>query len=185
MVISSQKFLLIYITFLLIASFERILSTFFKQQMKPTKGIYHDWLFNLSLYGYIGIIGLSIIEFFTVKRNVNIILSLFGFIIFVSGAILRRKAMLALGDNWSIKTEIKEKHMLIERGVYKYVKHPYYLAVILELVGACLVANAFYSIALVFLVQGPLLLIRVKLEERVLLDHFGDVYKKYMVGKPL
>ena len=184
MIISSQKFLLIYIVFLLIASFERISSTFFKHQLKPAKGVYHGWIFKVLLYGYISIIGLSVIEFFMMRRNINLIISLFGLIIFISGAILRRKAIATLGDNWSIRTEIKEKHTLVDRGIYKYIKHPYYLAVVLELVGACLVANAFYSIILVFLIQGPLLLIRINLEEKVLLSYFGDIYKKYITGKP-
>lgn len=178
MIVSSQKFLLIYVVFLLIASFERIASTFFKQKTKPTRIIYHNWIFNSLLYGYIAVTFLSIIEFFSMNRYINPMVSLCGFIFYICGATLRQMAMSSLGDNWSIKTEIKEKHVLVKDGVYKYLKHPYYIAVILELFGICLIANAFYSLIFVFFFQFPLILIRINLEEKVLLNHFGDAYKK-------
>ncbi len=169
--------------FFLMALFERVISTFYYQQVKRAKRVYYEWLFNILFYGYIAIVALSIVEFFVVRKNINIMVSLTGFLYFVTGILLRRKAISALGGNWSLKTEIKEKHSLVAGGIYKYLKHPYYLAVFFELVGICLIANSFYSLVPVFLIQGPLLLVRINLEEMMLIDHFGDAYKKYRMGK--
>ena len=74
-----------------------------------------------------------------------------------------------LGYNWSFHIEIKEKQELIAGGIYRYLKHPYYLGVILELAGVCMIANAFYSLSLVFFVQLPLLVIRIFLRRKHLL----------------
>ena len=63
------------------------------------------------------------------------------------------------------------------------MKHPYYLGVMLELAGVCMIANAFYSLSLVFFVQLPLLVIRIFFEEKTLVNYFGDRYEKYRFGK--
>src|SRR6058998_2578263 len=33
-----------------------------------------------------------------------------------------------LGTNWSITLEVREKHQLVTHGVYRWVRHPMYLA---------------------------------------------------------
>lgn len=185
MLISFHVFLPFYICFLVLAITDRVISTFSKKQTKPDKHIYYLWIFKLLFYGYLCIVISSIIEFFLKARDINLIISLIGFISFSCGAFLRRKAISGLGDNWSLYTVIKEGHELIENGIYKNLKHPYYLAVILELIGVCLIANAFHSLALAILVQVTLLFLRIFLEEAILIRHFGDKYKKYRQGKLL
>lgn len=179
------KFLPFYILFLLAGASDRIGSTFLKKRLTSDKSIRYDWAFLLSFYLYLFIIGISAAEFFLMVKRVNLIFSFIGVISFVSGAILRRKAISALGDNWSLYTGIKKDHKLITIGAYHYLKHPYYLAVILELTGACLVANAFYSLIFVFLVQCPSLLVRISIEEKMLINHFGDAYMDYSREKLL
>ncbi|MFA6637075.1 MAG: isoprenylcysteine carboxylmethyltransferase family protein [Candidatus Omnitrophota bacterium] len=160
-----------------------MVSTFCIQKSKQTKCVYYEWLFKLVFYGYIAIVIFSVGEFFFMKRSINPMVSLSGGLCFVVGMILRRKAMSALGENWGLKTEIKDGHSLVETGIYRYLKHPYYLAVVLELTGICLVANSYYSLILVYLFQGPLLLIRIYFEEKILLSYLGEAYKKYVIGK--
>lgn len=181
--ISYYTFLPFYILFLVFATIDRVVSTFSKKHIKPDKHIYYNWLFKILLCGYLFIVLSSITEFFLIAREVNAIVSLTGVISFILGTFLRRKAMSDLGDNWSLHTSIKEDHELIESGIYGKIKHPYYLAVMLELSGVCLVANAFFSLILVVLVQATPLTLRVFLEEKILLDFFGDKYKKYKQGK--
>ena len=183
MFVSFHKFLPFYILFLLIGTSDRIVSTFLGKKLTSDKSIRYDWAFPLSLYLYLFIVGMSVAEFFLKVKHINLIFSLFGVISFLGGAILRKKAISTLGDNWSLYTGIKKEHKLITSGIYYHLKHPYYLAVILELAGACLVANAFYSLTLVFLIQCPLLLVRIDLEEKILINYFGDEYKNYKKGK--
>lgn len=177
--IESNLFSPFYIIFLLLGALERVISTFFHKELKPTKYIYHKWTFFVPFYSYLFIIFFSIGEYFLAVKMVNLTISIFGFIIFIAGALLRKKSIADLGKNWSIYIEIKEGHELIADGIYKLFKHPYYLAVLFELIGFCLIGNTFYSLIFVFLIQAPLLAIRILLEERVLISYFGDVYKRY------
>ena len=85
-------------------------------------------------------------------------------------------AMNDLGDNWSLYIEIKEEHELIKNGIYKFLKHPYCLAVLLELGGVSLITNAKYAFILVIILQLPLLLVRIIVEEKVLVGYFGSFF---------
>ena len=174
MIISSQKFIQIYMGFLLIATVERVLITFFKKSKKDGV-IYHKWAFTALLYTYLFIVFVSIIEYFTTVRSINLFISIFGLMLYVFGVMIRRFAMQELGDNWSNYIEIKRDHKLIKTGIYKKMNHPYCFAVVLELFGICLIPNAYRSILLVLFLQIPFLLIRIKLEEKVLLNYFKNI----------
>ena len=175
--ISPGNFLPVYMLFLAVGALDRVRSTFFKKQTVPDQYIYHRWLFVLPFYTYLLIVFFSIAEFFLTVKSVNLLLSLFGIACFTVGAFVRKKAISDLGKNWSVYTGIKEGHELVTDGIYRYLKHPYYFAVMLELIGVCLVANALYALILVFLIQGFLLAIRINMEERLLVNHFGNAYR--------
>ena len=183
MSIPFQGFTLLYLIFLIIGTIERVKYTFTNSKSNKIGRIYYSWTFIVLLIIYISIVLFSIIEYFVIVKTVNPYVSISGFFIFLSGVCLRRKSGADLSYNWSFHIEIKEKQELITGGIYRYLKHPYYLGVILELAGVCMIANAFYSLSLVFFVQLPLLAIRIFLEEKTLINYFGDRYGKYKSGK--
>jgi len=85
-----------------------------------------------------------------------------------------------LGTNWSITLELRDKHQLITEGVYRRVRHPMYLALLLYASGQALVlpnwvAGPAYLIALALLFA-----LRVGPEERMMLEEFGKDYEAYM-----
>ena len=84
---------------------------------------------------YILIVLSSVAEYFLIIKTVNVFVAISGFIVFLAGVFLRRMSGENLGRNWSLHVEIKENHELITVGIYKYLKHPYYLGVMLELAG--------------------------------------------------
>jgi len=172
MIIPNQNFYLFYISFLLIATVERISNTFINKQTKATQVIYYKWFFYLLLFSYLFSVLLSIGELFLFTKEVKLSVSVLGLIIYGCGVLLRRKAIADLGSNWSVYIEIKEDHEIISDGIYKMFKHPYYLAVVLELVGVCFIANAFFAIIFVFLFHVPLLVTGVILEQRKLGEYF-------------
>ena len=177
MLVTSQEFLPIYFTLLLCATIERISNTFFQKSTKIVGTIYYKWSFTVLFYSYIFIIIFSIVEYFIKVKLINMQILIIGVLFYVLGASMRRSAINALGENWSVYIEIKENHQLVTTGVYEKIKHPYCFAVLLELIGICLVSNAYIALILVFLIQLPLLILRIRLEEMILLTHFGDKYK--------
>ena len=85
-----------------------------------------------------------------------------------------------LGRNWSPSLQLREGHMLVTEGVYRYIRHPMYASMWLwGIAQALLLQNwvAGWASLVLFL---PLYVLRVPREERMLLEYFGDAYRTYM-----
>ena len=85
-----------------------------------------------------------------------------------------------LGLNWSPTLEIREKHELITRGIYAKIRHPMYASQWLWALAQVLLLHnwvAGFSSLLVFI---PFYFLRVKAEEQLMLEQFGDQYRSYM-----
>jgi protein-S-isoprenylcysteine O-methyltransferase Ste14 len=91
-----------------------------------------------------------------------------------------RQTHAQLGRNWSVTLEVRANHSLVTEGIYAYVRHPMYTAFWLwALAQAVLLPNwlaGFSGIA----GFGTLYLFRVGREEKMLLETFGDEYRRYM-----
>jgi protein-S-isoprenylcysteine O-methyltransferase Ste14 len=85
-----------------------------------------------------------------------------------------------LGLNWSPSLEIREKHELITRGIYGVIRHPMYASQWLLVIAQPLLLQNWIAGFLNFLVFIPFYLLRVKAEERMMLDSFGIQYQEYM-----
>lgn len=168
MYISFIQFLPIYIVFFVVAVVERTLNTFHKCKVKTTQRIYYRWSFPLLFSTYLFIILSSIIEYITTVKYVNLKTSLLGFFVYFCAVCLRRQAIKDLGENWSIHVELKNQHEHVKHGIYSKMKHPYYLSVLLELSGVCLISNAYSSMILIVLIQLPLIFLRIRMEQKTL-----------------
>ncbi len=176
-------FTVLFVLFMLVMAFQRIGETFFAKKINRGE-IYNKWTFPvLSTLHFIVGIGTAV-EYFCVSRNINYTISCVGFCMFVSAFILRRWAVHALGDYHSIHIEIRTNQPLIKNGPYYYLRHPYYLSVILELLGLPLVGNAFFSFAISLFVYIPFLLLRVYLEEQAMITVFNGEYIQYKKDTP-
>lgn len=78
-------------------------------------------------------------------------LQIAGVIIFTFGLTIALLARVALGNNWSdIEIgRVKDDHALVNRGVYRYVRHPIYTGDLAMLVGFELCLNSWLVIAVV------------------------------------
>lgn len=95
-------------------------------------------------------------------------LNFFLFFIFVITQIARIWCIIALGKFWNTKIIVLPDYPLIKKGPYKYVKHPNYIIVGIELFIIPLLFGAFIT-AIIFPVLHILLLtIRIPSEERAL-----------------
>src|SRR5262245_6827363 len=92
----------------------------------------------------------SVVEIFAVERPLHLAVTIAGAIFFGVGFAIRRWVLRALGDLWAIDIDLKPGHHLVTSGPYRYCRHPNYLAMLLEMVGFCLIGNAFYTLAIFF-----------------------------------
>ncbi|NQU10002.1 DUF1295 domain-containing protein [bacterium] len=96
-----------------------------------------------------------------------------------AGLMLRLVAIRTLGRYWSLQIEIRADHQLIRHGPYRWLRHPNYLAVIIEVLTMPLVANAWATLGLAVVTLVPLLAWRIRVEERAMIGQFGDQYRRY------
>ena len=102
-----------------------------------------------------------------------------GIVIFVFGLWVFRRSHKDLGRNWSVTLEIREKHKLVTRGLYRFIRHPMYASFLLiALAQAFLLPNWVAGLSgLVGL--AVLFFMRVNVEERMMSDTFGEEYRVY------
>jgi protein-S-isoprenylcysteine O-methyltransferase Ste14 len=84
-----------------------------------------------------------------------------------------------LGKNLTDTVVTRRNHTLVVSGPYRWVRHPFYVAVLLAVIGNALAAANWFLLLggiSVFL----LMVIRTKTEEAKLLERFGDQYRAYM-----
>lgn len=108
----------------------------------------------------------------------NEIFRYLGLALFLSGFILMNWAEIILGNQFSVEVTIQENHQLIISGPYKYLRHPRYLGIILFAIGISFIFNSWSSLILVLLLIIVLLL-RIKDEEELMNNQFGDEWLQY------
>jgi len=103
----------------------------------------------------------------------------FGFLLVLLSIIFFVKAQDSLGDSWKIGLKKEQKTKLNKTGLYKYSRHPIYLAMLLFFFGLFLLLP---TILMLFLLIGNsfVLILTAKKEEKYLVEEHGEDYKKYM-----
>ena len=84
----------------------------------------------------------------------------------------------ALGTNLTDTVVTREHHTLVTRGPYRWIRHPFYVAMVLITTGAALVAANWFILAS-GVVVFTLLAVRSRVEEEQLAARFGDAYRDY------
>jgi protein-S-isoprenylcysteine O-methyltransferase Ste14 len=103
-----------------------------------------------------------------------------GVAIFALAVWLLYRSHADLGRNWSPRLEILDAHSLVTDGVFRYIRHPMYAAHLLwGIAQVFLLQNwiAGFSMLVTFL---PEYLYRPLVEERMMIEQFGDEYRAYM-----
>lgn len=84
-----------------------------------------------------------------------------------------------LGSNLTDTVATRANHTLVTSGPYRWVRHPYYVVLFL-LVCATFLLTANWFIGASGLVVFLLLAVRTPIEEQMLIERFGDEYRRYM-----
>jgi len=103
-----------------------------------------------------------------------------GVVLFAGAAILLWKTHRDLGRNWTPTLGIRDEHTLVTEGIFKSIRHPMYAAHLLWALAQPLILTN-WIVGFSFLVTQILqYLLRIKAEEQMMLDQFGDQYQQYM-----
>jgi protein-S-isoprenylcysteine O-methyltransferase Ste14 len=108
------------------------------------------------------------------------IISYVGFFLIFLGIVVNWTGILTLKKQWSSVVIIKDNHQLIDHGIYKYIRHPIYSAVILVLLGFCLALANWISFLVILVPNMISFSYRIYVEEKALEKHFGEKYINYV-----
>ena len=102
----------------------------------------------------------------------------------VAGALLFDRSAKALGANWSLVARMREEHQLVREGPFARMRHPIYFAMLLLLIALSIGLGHIWGLiaAIPLFVVGTL--IRIREEERLLRQQFGDAYDSYARETP-
>src|SRR4051812_12416278 len=92
-------------------------------------------------------------------------------------------ARLHLGKLWSARVTLKTEHRIIKTGSYTITRHPIYTGMLLALVGTVLVRDTVVGLIGFALITTGFVL-KLRQEERMLTEHFGDDYRVYRQEVP-
>ena len=102
-------------------------------------------------------------------------------VLLIGGAIfVFWRAHADLGLNWSPTLEIREKHELITGGIYGWIRHAMYASQWLWVIAQPLLLQNWIAGFINLIVFIPFYILRVRAEEQLMLEQFGEQYRSYM-----
>ncbi len=104
-----------------------------------------------------------------------------GVVVFAFGGTLRIWPVFVLGARFSGLVAIQSGHTLVTTGIYRVIRHPSYLGLLLTALGWGLAFRSGVGLLLAGLLI-PVLIARIRAEEKLLESQFGADYHDYRSG---
>jgi methyltransferase len=94
-----------------------------------------------------------------------------GALVFAAGKCVKWWAILALGSAWTFRVITVPGAPRVQRGPYRWLRHPNYLGVTGELVGIAIAGNARITGPLMTLGFGLMMVVRMRVENQAIARH--------------
>ena len=107
-----------------------------------------------------------------------------GVVLMCVGIAIRQWAVVILGRFFTIDVRIHPGQTVVARGPYRWVRHPAYAGMIVTFVGIGLALGNWLALAVAAVVPTAGLVLRIRVEERALLDGLGEPYRRFAAGRP-
>jgi protein-S-isoprenylcysteine O-methyltransferase Ste14 len=104
----------------------------------------------------------------------------FGLVGVVAASLFRRHCFRMLGADFRGNVTVRVDQPVIDRGAYRYLRHPSYVAAIFLNVGFGLCFTHWGTLALLVVGIPPLFVYRIRVEERALVERIGAPYVSYI-----
>lgn len=116
---------------------------------------------------------------YSVSRPLQDALSLAAIPMAITSSWLTVSAIRTLGKQWSFDARLAEGHRLIVAGPYSHMRHPIYTAMLGMMLATGLAVTYWPIVAAATLIFCLGTAIRVRAEERLLRDAFGEDFEAY------
>jgi protein-S-isoprenylcysteine O-methyltransferase Ste14 len=102
-----------------------------------------------------------------------------GLALMAAGVLVRQWAIFVLGRFFTVDVRVHPDQTVVDRGPYRWVRHPSYSGLVLFFVGVGLALSNWASLIVLALVPTAGLLVRIHSEERALSAGQGEEYRRY------
>jgi protein-S-isoprenylcysteine O-methyltransferase Ste14 len=102
-----------------------------------------------------------------------------GIVILLVGLVIRWLAIFTLGKYFTRTVTISSDHRIIQRGLYRYLRHPAYTGALLAHLGLGLAFTNWLSFLLIFVPILIAAIYRMQVEEDALRNAFGGEYEEF------
>jgi protein-S-isoprenylcysteine O-methyltransferase Ste14 len=103
-----------------------------------------------------------------------------GIVVWLSGSLFRFYSMRTLGRFFTYDVAISTGQRVIDRGPYRWIRHPSYLGSLVANIGLGMTLTHWLALFLPALCLGLAYAYRITIEERALQEGLGTAYREYM-----
>jgi protein-S-isoprenylcysteine O-methyltransferase Ste14 len=142
----------------------------------------HDW--TLVLIGLVTLISLAVATYAAAQQVAPLpggrwwpVIA--GLILIWIGFAVRIWSIVTLGRFFQLTVVVQADHKVVDRGPYRWLRHPSYLGIIVTNTGVGLAEGDWVSVAVMLFGTLAVFLVRIRVEERALLGKLGDQYATY------
>ncbi|HLR10088.1 MAG TPA: isoprenylcysteine carboxylmethyltransferase family protein [Sporosarcina sp.] len=110
-----------------------------------------------------------LLEILYIKRTLSAYWGIL-FICFLCVQLVRVWCLFSLGRFWNTKILVLPSAQRVSKGPYKFIRHPNYVIVTIELLVLPLLLNAYYTAIIFSILNLWMLSVRIPIEEKALID---------------
>lgn len=144
-----------------------------KRQLKPNLQIAKEPFFFLFVILHSSFLVAVPLEIIIGNRIFNWTMGIACLAIYLICLSMRISVLNTLRENWNVKVvyDLDSRDSIATTGLYRYIRHPNYLIVILEITTISLLHGAIYSFVFFSICNACILFFRIRQEEAALLQN--------------
>lgn len=144
-------------------------------------GTLGDWCAMIAVHA--GLIVLPAIEVLYMTARTSTAFYWTGVGAYGLAQALRYWSIASLGSSWNARAVVDARQDCVTNGPYRWIRHPNYLAVLIDFSAVPLALGAWRSWIVLNLVHAPILLRRIRAEERLLAEIPGYTEQMHSKGR--
>jgi len=115
-------------------------------------------------------------ESIIVAHAISPIVSAVALVSALLAQVIRYAAVVTLGERWNTRIIVMPGTVPVTRGLYRWIRHPNYVAVVIEIAALPLIRGCWIT-AMVFTIANALILaVRIPAEERALGANYSEAF---------
>jgi protein-S-isoprenylcysteine O-methyltransferase Ste14 len=126
-------------------------------------------------------VSIGLVNYFAVN-NIALLPNWFfylGIFVMILGIILRQWSMAILGRFFSGAVGIQKGQFVVEKGPYRFIRHPSYTGALIILIGLGLAIQSWAAVIALILLFSLAYGFRIYIEEKTLISELGEEYIEY------